>query len=194
MSNKRELCQECQRPVNTCYCSSITKLDLENNILIIRDPKEALHPFNTAVMAQKSLSSCQILCAHDLDLEKKIESFIAKYRPFLLFKNDQSQCLSEVRKREVLPRNFIVLDGTWKKAKRIYFENTSLQKLECLHLESDKASIYSPIRKACSKDFLSTVEAIALCLESVNNANYPTLLDPLKRVIEIQSKWQKHHS
>ena len=71
----------------------------------------------------------------------------------------------------------------------MFYYQGQYKNLHQLHLDHDVESIYKPIRKACSKSFLSTLEAITMTLESIEKVNLQESLSPLKYVVEWQKKW-----
>lgn len=62
------------------------------------------------------------------------------------------------------PTHLIVLDGTWSKAKRIYFENPWLQDLPHYRLPLMSPSMYGYVRRQPKPGCLSTVESIVFAL------------------------------
>lgn len=137
-------------------------------------------------MAELSLYRCKIIDSDDPNLDFKLKDFINNYDPILIFKSQHSEAL---KREKQSCGGYIFLDGTWDKAKSILFANKLLKELPQCHLESTKKSIYSPLRKACSEEFLSTLEAIKEVIEVDEQRNLEDLLSPLKFVIEEQKKW-----
>ncbi len=187
MSTKRKECKTCLRPINSCYCHTISKISNNKPIMIIRHIKEAKHPFNTAHMANLSLTNAQIVESNDPCLNEKLLEFITDFNPLLIFKSIHSK---EIMNQDILDHNgYIFLDGTWDKAKSILFSNKLLQNLPQRHFVTAEKSIYAPIRKACSSEFLSTIEAIKEVIEMDEQKEIESLLDPLKHIIKEQKKW-----
>jgi len=188
---KRETCSACLRPLKACYCNSINKLDTESRILILRHFKEKDHPFNTARMAELSLANCRVLDSDDTSFPQDLSEFISLYNPFLVFFNKDSLELNE--NIEQLPsNNFILLDGTWDKAKKILYSTPQLQELKIYHLTPSKETIYRPIRKACADGFLSTIEALKVTLDQIYpDQEFGPLLSPLEYTVNLQLELRK---
>lgn len=55
----------------------------------------------------------------------------------------------------------VVLDGTWSKAKTLWWRNPWLSKLNRLTLKPKQPSIYGHLRAEPKKDFVSTLESVA---------------------------------
>ncbi|MEY4908801.1 MAG: hypothetical protein RL260_2519 [Pseudomonadota bacterium] len=74
------------------------------------------------------------------------------------------------------PRRLVVLDGTWRKSRKLLHLNLALQRLPRLALVAPPPSQYT-IRKAHRPDQLSTLEATCLALAQLEQA--PTRYAPL---------------
>jgi DTW domain-containing protein YfiP len=58
----------------------------------------------------------------------------------------------------------IVLDGTWSKAKTLWWRNPWLSKLNRLTLKPSQPSIYGKLRVEPRREFVSTLESVAAAL------------------------------
>jgi len=78
----------------------------------------------------------------------------------------------------------VVLDGTWRKSRKMLYLNTALQALPRLPLTKMPASHYL-IRKAHAPDQLSTLEATCYALGQLEGApeRYQPLLDSFERFV-----------
>ena len=190
---KREVCNKCLRPLKVCYCRSINLFRPNSKILILRDHKEKLHPFNTARIAELSLDSCTVLDTDSKDFSPKLEEFINEYSPCLIFKKEDSKPLEE-NLSKLDSKNFILLDGTWSKAKKILFTNPSLQSLTTYHLNPRHQTVYKSLRKACGEEFVSTFEAVLETLELIDDLTEEQrekVITPLKYVVKQQEEIKK---
>lgn len=76
----------------------------------------------------------------------------------------------------------VVLDGTWRKSRKMLYLNPALQQLPRLPLAHPPASRYATIRKAPRAGQLSTLEATAAALEQLGGD--ATQLAPLWHAFE----------
>jgi DTW domain-containing protein YfiP len=84
------------------------------------------------------------------------------------------------------PKRFILLDGTWKKAYKIWQLSKNLHALPQVKLPEDLQGDYR-IRKAPSENSLSTVEAGYHLLSLVEpECNFGSLLSAFKNMIDFQ--------
>ncbi|CAM6125211.1 unnamed protein product [Calypogeia fissa] len=102
---------------------------------------------------------------------------------------------SKVGDGERLPSNspsqLIVLDGTWSKAKRIYFENPWLHSLPHYRLPTLQDSRYGRLRREPKPGFLSTIESIVLALQLLEPETHglESLLSVFDSMIEDQMRF-----
>jgi len=84
-------------------------------------------------------------------------------------------------------RYMIVIDATWRKAKKIWELNADLHRLTALRLAGGKESNYR-IRKEPEKGYLSTVEGIVEGLRMLEGKpeGYQSLLALFNEMIEYQ--------
>jgi DTW domain-containing protein YfiP len=139
-------------------------------------------------MAELSIPNCRVIDSDQENYKEILQEFIDKYNPFMVFYTHETNDLKE-NIPNLPSKNFILLDGTWDKARKILFTNPVLQKLKMFHLNPVEETLYKPIRKACSEGFISTLEATKETLETL----YPDkkisgLLSPLKYTVELQLK------
>lgn len=184
--SKREICQRCERPQNSCLCETISNIEIPNQVTILQDKTEAKHPFGTARFASLSCENIKIITSDHID-EDLIEE-LKMNTAFLLFKNEHSRPLNLSK---IPSHNFVALDGTWKKSRKIYHTHPQLKELPCFHLEIDEGqeTIYKAIRSSCGQEHLSTLEAIAITLlklGDITSIQYEQFITPLKELIRQQ--------
>ena len=179
-------CQRCKRPERYCYCSNLTEERGSVDIIILQHPKEVRHPMNTARIAELGLTNCTLFTGEDFSHNQELLRTINNRNCFLLFPGPDSINSKEQIARQK-PEVVIILDGTWKKARRIYYCNPFLQTLPALFIEHDQQSSYR-IRKTPDQSSLSTIEAAVILLRQVDNDNssHQPLLDAFDRMIQMQ--------
>ena len=79
----------------------------------------------------------------------------------------------------------VVLDGTWKEAKTLWWRNPWLLKLHRLVLNPPRKSRYGRIRREPRREALSTIEAVGLLMKHLDGGPEieATLLSALDRLI-----------
>jgi DTW domain-containing protein YfiP len=79
----------------------------------------------------------------------------------------------------------IIIDGTWRKAKKIWLSNPWLHGMRVCHLKSPISSRYH-IRSSRQPDGLASIEAAASALSQLGERNTSALLDAL---MAMQKYW-----
>eukprot|EP00249_Psilotum_nudum_P001248 c13620_g1_i1 orf=108-1130(+) len=89
--------------------------------------------------------------------------------------------------------HLIVLDGTWAKAKRMYFENPWLQSLPHYKLPLASPSLYEGVRRQPKPECLSTLESIVYALKVIEpkTQGLGALLEVFDSMVEDHRKCKK---
>ena len=79
----------------------------------------------------------------------------------------------------------VVLDGSWREAKTLWWRNAWLLKLNRIVLNPLKPAIYNALRKEPRRESVSTLEAVAMVLAEIEKRPeiYDLLTTPLKNFI-----------
>ena len=78
----------------------------------------------------------------------------------------------------------VLLDGTWSQAKTLWWRNPWLTKLTRVILTPSNPSLYGRLRREPKKQCLSTLESLAMVLESLNNDKFKNYSEKL--VLEMK--------
>lgn len=192
----RASCDKCKRPLSACYCDRIQRIHNRWPVHILQTAKEANHPLNTAIMAKLSLSKIHIeRIESNHDVERAIET-LRTQEPTLVFPSDNGQAITELDRDS--PRPLIMIDSTWRKAKRMLHENALLRELPTVFLQGEKRRYALRHAKSHEKNIggklsmpYSTIEAIAMSLSYFENdeKKYAPLLELLESVLQTQRKF-----
>lgn len=170
-------CGTCRRPTVACVCDRIVSYPTERRILILQHPQEQDALLGSAQILAASLPRAKIVVglswrnlAAALGEEEVDASRWAVLFPDKDLPGDQVTARGS---RVVEPRTLegiVVLDGTWSKAKTLWWRNPWLIKLNRMTLRPAKPSIYGRLRAEPRREFVSTLEsvtaALTLCGES----------------------------
>ena len=155
----RALCCRCERPAAACICAFVTPVRNEVEVLILQHPSEAHEAKGTARLLQLSLARCTLLRGEHFDLPPADGR-----QTWLLYPRDEASGQSS--SSQVMPSaiRLIVLDGTWRKSRKLLHLNPWLLALPRYALQDAALSLYAPLRRAQAPGQLSTLEATALAL------------------------------
>ncbi|MBB1274287.1 MULTISPECIES: tRNA-uridine aminocarboxypropyltransferase [Psychromonas] len=195
--SKRAICCQCNKALSACICASICALDNQHFLHILQDPSEQNKAIGTARILDLSLSRVKLSTGDlfdptDFDLDNT----------FLVFPDDQALSLPTLQESQQIDVNtqFILLDGSWKKAYKLLMNNPFLQALPKVMINVAGKSTYR-IRKSPREDGLSTVEAGYYLLSELENDEnkFTPLLNSFNKMIDFQIAsmpaeiYQKHY-
>ena len=175
-------CQNCNKVQVACYCHSIHEFQNSKKIIILKHPSEENHPLGTANMAKLTFDNIEIIVGEDFSKNLKLKELIINTK-CALFKPESSAQPYELTHSSFETLFFI--DGTWKKANKIFFLNPFLQQLPLVTFQKDYKSIYR-LRKEPKENYLSTFETIVKSFEISENRDLQHLLEPLELVQNFQ--------
>jgi len=141
---------------------------------VLQHPSEVKQSKGTIALLQRSLNACQVLIGEDFSENTELNDFLGSHQTLLLYPGEHSQDLtltvnkSEGEYTEIgeqKPSLLIVLDGTWKKAYRIFMLSKNLHSLTQVCLPDILANNGKYlIRKVAKKNALSSLEATCYAL------------------------------
>ena len=148
-----------------------------------------MHAKNTARLLTLGLQNSNICVgekpADFVEIARNAESEPEQF--WVIFPNPQSLPIETytTSSKLVLPKNLILLDGTWRKAKKMWLLNPWLHNLPSWHFQQPPKNQYR-MRKTNIKHSLSTLEAAAYslsCLSEFDSTNLLKLLDAMQSQI-----------
>jgi DTW domain-containing protein len=180
------VCPHCQKPLPLCICDSIEPIKSRISLLILQHPQEqdralgtarltALH-FENAVLkiglSWPSLSKALGRPVHDPSRWAVLYLGSAKVADLetdrdIVAINRKGEI--EENQRGILKdiEGIVLLDGTWSQAKALWWRNAWMLKCQRVILGPAQASRYGKLRKEPRRDGLSTIEAAAMLLASL---------------------------
>jgi len=194
---KRPSCKRCRRPAVTCICEYFPEsaIDIKTKVHILQHPKEnSTRLLTTVPLLQECLprDRCTIYVGKKFSERRfpELRSICASNRCVLLYPTPDAIELSDLSCEQTgdgSPLHLIVIDGTWREAKSMYFHNTFLHTMKKVKLSGKWKSEFV-IRTQPFNECLCTMEAVAIALGQLENK--PTLIDivrkPLKALCDVQ--------
>ncbi len=184
-------CSQCGKSRKACICQWIVPLANEVELIILQHTSEEHRPLGTARILNLSLNHCTCLIGEDFSDNAALNALLEDdaYQYFILYPSEQSLCLSELATVGATADKkirLILLDGTWKKAYKMWHLSTNLHSIPTVKLPEDLQGHYT-IRKAPSNNSLSTVEAGFHALRLMETGkDFTPLLTAFEKMIEFQ--------
>ncbi|HEY8891645.1 MAG TPA: tRNA-uridine aminocarboxypropyltransferase [Clostridium sp.] len=156
-------CNKCGLPIINCICDKSSKIKTYVKIWILSTEKEFYRASNTARLLEIiNPTSTEIFLWERTKIPEKLVSNLINelYEPFLLFPIENSE--TAIRKVEYkntgkIPA-FIIIDGTWKEARKIFRRSAYLDNIPIISLEPDFKSKYD-LRRGVQDGNLCTIES-----------------------------------
>jgi DTW domain-containing protein YfiP len=162
-------------------CDLVVKVNNPLEVMILQHPLEQHQAKGSARLLHMCLSNSQLAIGEtftDEDLHSNKQSIL------LYPADDASPTVSPTDLKPTATR-LIVLDGTWRKSRKLLHLNPALGTLPRLNLSELPASRYS-IRKAHNPNQLSTLEATCLALGQIDQSpdTYTPILTAFEQFIQ----------
>lgn len=162
------MCAVCLRPQSACICQWVTPVAHATEVLILQHPLEEHHAKNSARLLHLSLSRSRILVGEAFDEPALRAALQEPKHTVLLYPRaapalDLAPALEPVRLQNPAHLRLVVLDGTWRKSRKMLHLSPLLQSLPRISLDDVPPSRYV-IRKAHKPGQLSTLEATCAAL------------------------------
>ena len=149
------VCPRCFLKIGRCLCSELPRIDSNIEFVIVRHIKEDWLTSNTARLAALILRKARIV-KYGND-EAFDDSLLSGDGTWLLYPGPHQT------RQPMAPRRFVVLDGTFRQARRMYKRISALRALPELSLCAPSQQPLR-LRNPPRVDGLSTIEAIATVL------------------------------
>lgn len=183
---RRSLCPSCQRPTATCLCAAVQPVAHQVQVLILVHPLEQHQAKGTARLLHLCLPGSRLIVGEAFAPQALAQQLQAPWcdadtetprRALLLYPPTapDAPCAAPPPLPPDWPATperlrLVVLDGTWRKSRKMLWLNPLLQALPRLALDETPASRYA-IRKAHAPHQLSTLEATQLALQRLEPGN-----------------------
>lgn len=182
--SKRPFCHQCNKALSACICQWIKAIDNRYSLCILQDPSEQNKAVGTARILELSLSRVKVNIGEYFE-----ETDFDLNNTFLVFPDEQAELVDDLQQEQKINNKsqFILLDGSWKKAYKLLMSNPFLQSLPKVVINSSNKSEYR-IRKSPKEGGLSTVEAAYYLLSELekNTDKFTPLLKVFNKMIDFQ--------
>lgn len=195
---RRASCPACLRAQSACICHWVAPLASSVELLVLQHPLEVRNAKNSARLLHLSLPNSRLAVGERFDPAELAGMLRAGGRtPLLLYPDTPGDASLGIAPAPA-PDPFmtahpealrlVVLDGTWRKSRKMLYLNALLQRLPRLALDEAPPSAYR-IRKAHAPHQLSTLEAAVHALAQLerNTDKYLPLLQAFDGFVQQQA-------
>lgn len=181
-----ERCDGCRLPVLNCLCPYRVTATSDAQVWLLTHPYEHNKPTNTGRLIADVLPQTQTFTWYRTAPEARLLELLAdrRYVPYVVFPDDQPDYQHRVvderavvvAKQDGFIPVFILIDGTWRQARRIFRKSPYLENLPVLPLHTDRLTRYR-LRKPASASHLCTAEVAAELLRNTGDVTAANVLD-----------------
>jgi DTW domain-containing protein YfiP len=194
---KRALCAQCLRPQSSCICQWVRPIAHQVQVLVLQHPLEVANAKGSARLLCISLAHSRLVTGEAFD-EAELNDLLNESWPGEVAEAPPRQTVLLYPATPLNPApswpltgddaptdprhlRLVVLDGTWRKSRKMLHLNPVLQTLPRLALRDRPPSNYR-IRKAHLPDQLSTLEATCAALGQLESSDAP--FEPLLQAFD----------
>jgi len=198
-SPKRDVCNRCKRAAMTCICHHFptTPYPITTTIHMLQHPREHdTRSMTTVPLLRECVPTekCVMYVGKRFSERKfpDLHALCKQPNVYVLFPSGEAKDISAYSNsvKESNEFHLIVIDGTWKQAKQIYFNNKFLHPLTKVQISGDWKSTYV-IRTQPNNSCLSTLEATAIAVAQLEQK--PQLIDVVRRPLKALCDFQLSH-
>ncbi|MBW5800859.1 tRNA-uridine aminocarboxypropyltransferase [Halomonas elongata] len=196
-------CEACNLPSLNCLCPYRVRAESRTRVWLLTHPIEQYKPTNTGRLIRDVLPDTEVFTWYRTAPDERLLALLedSRYAPFVVFPDDQEGYaervvgMDRVVERQKTGRIpvFILLDGTWRQARRIFRRSPYLATLPVLPLVTDRQSRYR-LRKAASSDHLCTAEVAAELLRQAGDTRAADVLDDYFEVFNDNYAASRRHT
>ena len=167
-------CAGCQLQVDSCICAARRQVAARVEFCLLSHKNELYKPTNTGRLIVDCIRGSRVFTWHRTEPDPAFLALIndPTIDPYLVFPEEadyQARMTAFVAKPGRQPV-FILLDGTWRQARRIFRLSRYLAHLPVISLTTPRQSVYQ-LRKAAEVNHLCTVEVAAALLEQIGDVD-----------------------
>ncbi|QTF93408.1 tRNA-uridine aminocarboxypropyltransferase [Halomonas sp. BM-2019] len=181
-----ERCPGCNLPELNCLCPYAVSAESRARVWLLTHPMEHHKPTNTGRLIRDVLDATEVFTWYRTVPDARLLALLEdpRYAPFVIFPDDQPDYAERVVGMEAVTAAkasgrlpvYLLLDGTWRQARRIFRKSPYLDGLPVLPLRTARLTRYR-LRKPASQAHLCTAEVAAELLRQGGDAAAAQALD-----------------
>ena len=172
---KRERCAGCRLAPSHCMCALRPDVSTRAGVCLLMADVEALKPSNTGWLIADVVADTFAFDWARLEVDPALLALLsdAQWQPYVVFPAEYAAPMRVVRSVDLAepakggtPKRplFILLDGTWSEARKMFRKSPYLSQFPVLSLQPEQTSLYR-LRRSSRDDHFCTSEVAALCFE-----------------------------
>ncbi|MBR9827470.1 MAG: DTW domain-containing protein [Oceanospirillales bacterium] len=173
-------CEGCRLPQEVCICEWRTTVPAHCQFWLLTHRYEFYKPTNTGRLIVDSIADTRVFEWSRTEPSSELLTALAdeRYTPCLVFpagEDYQHRMVDSLSGDSRIPV-FIILDGTWRQARRMFRHSRYLQDIPVIEPKTDRLSRYQ-LRRSKIDHHLCTAEVAVALLEQVGDVAAATHLE-----------------
>ena len=165
---KRERCAGCRLLPSHCLCDLNPAVATRAGVCLLMADIEALKPTNTGWLVADVVPDTFAFAWARTEVDPALLALLAdpQWQPYVVFPGQYAapeRVVQAVAPDDAKRPLFILLDGTWGEARKMFSRSPYLDRLPVLSLQSEAATQYK-LRSSGRGDHFCTSEVAALCM------------------------------
>jgi len=178
-------CARCRVSVEYCICNWQPEVNAQSAVCLLMHDAEPLKPTNTGWLIADVVKDTFAFSWSRTDVDEGILALLAdpQWQPYVVFPEEYadaervvhrvpSAALKQAGKRPL----FVVLDGTWIQARKMFRRSAYLADLPVLSVQPEDISRYR-LRRSTREEHLCTAEVTALCMHLADDTTAAAALE-----------------
>ena len=172
---KSERCPACRVAPSHCMCALRPAVPTQAGVCLLMSDIEPLKPSNTGWLIADIVADTFAFGWKRTETDPALLTLLAdsQWQPYVVFPGEYAapervvHAVERSERTAAMPGKrplFILLDGTWSEARKMFNRSPCLATLPVLSLEPQRSSLYK-LRRSRRDDHFCTSEVAALCLE-----------------------------
>ncbi|WP_435276306.1 tRNA-uridine aminocarboxypropyltransferase [Psychrobium sp. nBUS_13] len=180
-----ERCDDCRIALKFCICQYKPTCHSKAAFLLLMWDDEVLKPSNTGRLIADLINDTHAFIWRRTEIDETLLALINNpdYQPYVVFPaayaHEEQTVVHHVNNIAAPAKQplFILLDGSWREAKKMFRKSPYLSQFPVLSINLDTQSERYRLRKATGDDRLATAEVAAHVLRSFGEEENGNLLD-----------------
>ncbi|MGJ8526336.1 hypothetical protein LMG33818_002085 [Halomonadaceae bacterium LMG 33818] len=178
-------CEDCRLPALNCLCPYRVEAKSTIRFWLVLHDLEWKKPTNTGRLIKDCLPHTELFHWSRTEPDPRLLAHLndPRFQPFLVFPDDQPDYMHRVVKGPIKDNVeegripvFIILDGTWRQARRMFRHSPYLDRLPIVSLRTERLTRYR-LRTPASAQHLCTAEVAAELLKQGGETTAADILD-----------------
>ncbi|QBH98083.1 DTW domain-containing protein [Limnobaculum zhutongyuii] len=168
-------CHRCLLPRVHCLCHSFSATLAESTFCLLMYDTEPLKPSNTGRLIADILPDTKAFLWSRTNIDPQLLALLSStdYQPYVIFPAayaSPDRVVTHVEKQSNKRPLFIILDGTWTEARKMFRKSPYLDRFPVLSIDNDQSSGYQ-LREASRKEQLCTAEVAIQILHQTGDSH-----------------------